>query len=60
MDDALYTIVMDTHRHKDTVIYLIIRQSDIGHYIVAETYSATDAKVIANALSTAENLPPPF
>jgi hypothetical protein len=54
----MYTIVMEGFN--DTLSYLIVKQSDIGHYVIARCYSVNVAKVIVEALEAQDQKPPAF
>lgn len=56
----MYTIVIDTSANRDSLVYLIVRQGDIGHYVVARAYQLNDAKVICAALEAADKQLAPF
>ena len=55
----MYTIII-RYTTDERPSYLIVKMSDIGNYVVAETWSLNDAKVISNALSAADKVPAPF
>lgn len=60
MNDGPFYAVINTSGSRDSLIYLIVRAGDIGHYVVAQCYTASDARIMVDAFNKAEKAPPPF